>query len=118
MRILDASMLLKAGYRQHPCDNPIANNTFYQKVIRSGENKLYFINVTLWYFDKYYPTRDLQTKASCEARLYLPEANQLVGSAGFTLALHLEMTATIDEIEAFYATAYRSLGCVPDLHNQ
>lgn len=24
-------------------------------------------------------------------------------------ALHLEMTATIDEIEAFYATAYRSL---------
>lgn len=117
--MLDVSALLEAGYRQHKCDDRIANNTFYQKVIRSGEEKLYFLNVTFWYFDTYYPTKGLQTKASCEARLYLPEDNSLVGATGVTLELHLEMqTATVAEIEAFYATAYKALGCVPDLHNQ
>lgn len=115
--MLDVSALLEAGYRPHKCDNQVADNTVYQKVIRSGVEKLYFVNVTFWYFDKHYPDRCAHTMASCEARLYLPEANPLVGSAGFTLALHLEMTATVAEIEAFYATAYKAMQCVPDLHN-
>jgi hypothetical protein len=115
--MLEPRLFLEAGYRAHRTDNYVANNTFYQKVIRDGGAKLYYLNVTFWYFEKAFPGRGAKTQISCEARLYWPAENTLTGSAGFQLELYLEDTTTVAKIEAFYAFAYRALQCVPDLHN-
>jgi hypothetical protein len=109
--------LIAAGYSAHKQDEPMANDTFYQKVIVANDVKLYFLNFTIWFFSKHLRAHALGDRVSCESRLYLPAANTLVGSTGFTLALSLELTATIAGAEMFYAGAYERFHCVPDLLN-
>jgi len=111
--------LIAAGYKPFPSSKTVCDNTGYQKAFRGADGKnLYFVEVYLWYFAKHFPDRGgPEISLSCEARLYLPEGNPLVGSSGFTVTLHLDSTATIPAIETFYANAFAALDCVPDLHN-
>ena len=111
--------LIVAGYKPFRHHEVVCDNTGYQKVFRgaAGE-KLYFVNVYLWYFAKHFPGRGgSEVSVSCEAKLYLPEGNPLVSSAGFELSMGLDDRATIYAMEAFYAKAFAALDCVPDLHN-
>lgn len=111
--------LIAAGYKPFASDKTICDNTGYQKAFRGADgNNLYFVEVYIWYFAKHFPYRGSpEIILSCEACLYLPEGNPLVGSSGFTVTLRLGSTSTIPAIEAFYANVFAALDCVPDLHN-
>lgn len=114
--MINEAELLAAGYRRYPThDRSEFCPYLYQKAIfgADGKTKLYFIAVKLWFFPE-----PAGKRHSAEVRFYGPKENQLVGETGFTLTLHLEKTATVSDVELFYAQAYKALSCVPDLHNQ
>lgn len=109
--------LIASGYRSFKHHEKVCDETGFGKTFRNSSGKnLYQIIVLLWYFEKHYPGKNApEVQASCEVRFYLPEGNQLVGSTGFTLTLHLDERATIQAIESFYSRAFAALDCVPDL---
>jgi hypothetical protein len=115
--------LLSSGYRSFKHHERVCDETLYQKTVYVDGaapvpwRALYSINFFFWYFDKYFPGRGGGTGLSCEARLYLPKENTLVGDAGFTLSMSLSKSATIEQVESFYANAFNVLGCVQDLQN-
>lgn len=125
--MITIEQLQAAGYKVFPHHEDVCDRKGYQKLVRGHQlgldkpQMLYAINVFFWYFAKHFAShqnaKDMKDSVSCEARLYLPEGNTLVGTAGFTLQLHLDEHATIEAIEAFYARAFAALDCVPDLHN-
>lgn len=106
--------LKTAGYKKYKIDDSYCDNTLWQKTIRSGNIKNYFLNVKIYSF----PINDRDYRGvEFESRLYLEEGNTLVGDTGFTLKVHSTEHTTVAEAEAFYAKAYSVLNCVPDLHN-
>lgn len=123
--MITAADLIAAGYRAYAIDNRVADDTAYFKWFCRDDGsppftRLYTIQVTFWYFDKHFGARasNLGTRVGSKAHLYYAAENTLVGETGFTLEASLADTATVAELEAFYARAYYGLGCVPDLHNQ
>lgn len=126
--MINVEQLIAAGYRRYVTDNEVANNEAYSKWIVRGDDKLFALELTFYYFAQHFPDRGLRiggdrvqplgTRASAKAHLYIESENTLVSTSGFTLEMSLEPTATIEELEGFYRNAYDRLGCVPDLHNR
>jgi hypothetical protein len=114
---ISADDLLDAGYKQHSHYEEFCDNKLYQKCFKDVKgNKLYYVECYLWRFPQM-PSGTVN-KVEFKSRLYLPEHNTLVGTTGFTLQVHAEDKCTVEQAEAFYAQAYKVLGCVPDLHNR
>jgi len=108
---------LDAGYKKHRHYEEYCGNKLYQKCFKDEDgNKLYYVECYLWVFPEM-PTGVLR-RVEFKSRLYLPENNTLVGTTGFTLQVHADDNCTVEQAEAFYAKAYKVLGCVPDLHSQ
>lgn len=111
-------ILLDHGYKKHRHDEVCCDNALYQRVVQGpGGEKLYYINFYFWDFSRKFSVPK-RTSIEVNARLYLKEGDTLVGGGGFDLNLHLEPTATLDQVEMMYARAYESLGCAPDWYSQ
>lgn len=117
--VITAEILLASGYRAHAHHDVATDYLLYQKTFRSGRTQLYSITITLWDLSKQFDHADSETSSgqTAEVLFYLGGDDPLVGPKGFSMELHLEETATVEQIEAFFAKAYAGLGCVPDLHN-
>ena len=102
MKILD---LLNAGYKEFPSNKP--GSRAFQKTVRNAAgDKLYFINAYQLHLES---LEDFQY--FCEVRLY--QSLHRV----FDLNLIVRVADTGDTIEAFYADAYKRMGCIPDADN-
>jgi hypothetical protein len=118
MNIITPEVLLANGYKRHRHHEAACGNSLYQRVVRGDEGKLYYLTFYFWDLSTVFARAPKRTTIEVNSRLYMQPGDTLVGGGGFDLNLHLEPTATLEQVEAFYAQAYRCLGCGPDWHNQ
>lgn len=95
--------LLAAGYRRYKA---IHGDELYQKPIRKGSEKLYFINFQLWHHP------DGKVAFDTNVRLY-PTKEEIE----FDLNLISTDRLTVEQVEEFYEFVYQRLLLVPDRHN-
>jgi hypothetical protein len=114
-------ILLQHGYKKHRHHEAACDFSLYQRTVRHEEyrgRKLYFITFYFWDLSTVFEQAPKRTTIEVNTRLYLPAGDTFLGGGGFDLNLHLEPTATLEQVEAFYERAYSGLGCGPDWHNQ
>lgn len=114
MQIHDSlsAVIKRAGYREFPCKGsyPLADSAFQKTIYgpKEGTNlcglKLYFIDIAEYVFPSHFGY-------SATAHFYR------VDGRSFTVCYSMEGEDTIAMVESFFAEAYRSLNCVPDIHN-
>lgn len=94
------------GYKEYGAHK---GNRMCQKVIRTAaRKKAYFINIYEWDHREFGIDR-----VSLEAEVQFYQSDDV----WFTFKLHDCEHKTVEDIEAFLATVYVRLGCVPDIHN-
>jgi hypothetical protein len=103
--------LVAAGYRKCAGPGPWTNaDCFYQKCIRDGRAKLYFVNIGMWDHRKYDPA----ARVGWEAKAYLYRGED----RSYRLHVPIEDHDTIGDIEFEFRDFYYRARCVPDIHNQ
>lgn len=116
--MITVQALEAAGYRKHRHYEEHCGYALWQKLVNTAEGiRLYGIEAYFWEFPPSMGGPSFK-RVEMESRLYLPEGNALVGSTGFMLQVHCSDEATVEAVEAFIATAHKTLGCGLDPHNQ
>lgn len=93
--------LEQAGYRRYPVPQEQFVVGAWQKPFLTGDQKAFFINVTLYDFPK------AGIMASAKAQLYRK-------------GLTFEVSLTFEDIkvmEDLFAEVFSNLNCLPDIHN-
>ena len=103
--LISKAKLLKAGYREYTANDSAFHSRLFQKCIRTRTKKLYFIDVY------YYEIIEVNMKGVCpfEAKVQFNTNT----SETFDVAMHINNTTTIGEIEAFFAEVYGKMQCKP-----
>lgn len=101
-------MLLAAGYKFYRGVADLKHaDAFYQKIVREGSVKLYFIDVYFYDNSRY----NHPDGAMFEAILYLPN------DIGVTVSVSASQFDSITEIENVFNNLYQNNGFVHDPHN-
>jgi hypothetical protein len=111
--VINKQDLLTAGYREFrdTLDRKEVTGLFEKRVFRlvDDEPKIaYAIHIYLWTFQL---ARPVINQVEVKVNLFT-EVNQSI-----TLTFNAKEETTIEEIEAFYTSAYLKLRCIPDIHN-
>lgn len=108
---INETTLAKAGYKRHPAYYKGEYCLgLWQKAVRKGSKKLYFVNFYLWDFTQHPAFTAGCKSASVECRMF-------TGGNQFDLNYFVDPKDTVQKIEKFYRYAYDRLGCVPDRVN-
>lgn len=103
--------LKDSGYKfYHPNDKYCKG--LWQKTVRNGAAKEYFINIYLWQFPD-----NTTGSASSEVMFYRTDSLTDSKETRFQVELQLGVTSTIESMEKFYSEIYHQMKCIPDLHN-
>ena len=117
--VITPEVLLEAGYKRYAHHSKACDHCLYQRSVRSPDgDRLYSITFYFSDLSREFSHAPKRTNIEVNVRFYLQPGDTMVGGGGFDLNLYLEPTATLAEVEAFYARAYAQLGCSFDWHNQ
>jgi hypothetical protein len=110
--------LIKAGFVPFPSakDKTYVKDALQKAVRGEDYKKLYFITVYLWDFPEAWLPAEAKANlaVSVEVRMFTQKDGKEVS---FDLNAHPDKDWTIEQLEDFYAFAYKNLCCVPDIHN-
>lgn len=100
------SDFLAAGYRLWPSTRLCYEDGLYQRVVKSGALKAYFINAYVY------------RSAGAESLKFMFEVDFFLPSrASFTVRTSCSHFETIESVEGFFASVYARFECTPDIHN-
>lgn len=119
--MIDATQLMKDGYREHPCHHQPYAIRMWAKKIYAPEGRSYLYQVGFYEYPAIeYPAIEELSKGghtwTAEVTLYSKDYDRENGDGWMTLRIH--MPKTIAEVEARFERAFKVLECIPDPHNQ
>lgn len=112
--MINHGALIKAGYRFFG----IYGMPLYQKIILVGTQKLYWIEIHVLDSSGVQIVNPIELdhhRRRAVAQLYTNEVwdSEHCTEIGFPIPENM----TLEQLEAFYARAYTSMGCIPDPRN-